>query len=246
MPIYNLVYWIQTTPTPINPWQPWANTVLYYSFDNDTASTSYDGAGSENWSWYNDSWTYQDVTIGKCCSLWWASKYMTIPQPFTYPTDNFTFSMWLAYTDYSSNQSRAIFSKWNGGSSSSWAYLMIYQYKGKICGDVPYASGNLFLTWDLHDAYGATTWHNVVMTRSGTSWKTYVDWNSTPVTTTTGNYTLDWTTYWAYIGTNNNSTGVERVGYNWLLDEFIIENVVWSWQDVSDYYNLTKSMYWIS
>lgn len=238
MTIFNSVYWWWGGGW--GRWKPWENTVLYYSFDEDTASTSYDGVWSENWTWYNDSWTYQAVTKGKCCILWGVNKYMIIPQPFTYPTTDFTFSFWVNYTDNTPNQSRAIFSKWNWASSSSGAYLMIYQLGGKIYWAVPYAR-DVFMTGTLNDG----NWHNVVLTKSGTSWNAYVDGNSSPVSTVTFSANIDWATYQSYIGTNNNSTGVDNVGYHWLLDEFIVENVAWTGQEVTDYYNLTKWYYWL-
>lgn len=229
MPIINLVY-----EAP-EKWKPWENTLLYYSFNNDTASTSYDWAGNNNWTWNNNTWTYQTVSwTNKCCQLTATSwKYMTIPTSLNYPTTNFTFSFWVKYTQ-STNNSRAIFSKWDGNYSSN-AYLYIYQMNWKIGVDIPYVA-TLFTT---SNTYNDGIRHNVVLTKSWSSYTLYID--NIQIWTATNSFSIHWWSNTVWLIWANNAR--YEVWLDWLLDEFIIENKDWTSDDRTNYYNLTKSNY---
>lgn len=210
-------------------WTPWSNTKLYYSFDNDIASTSYDSSGWwYNGSWNSDSWTYTTGKVWKCTQLTATStKYLSIPTSLTYPTTNFTISFLVKYTSVSAdNAPRAIFSKWNGSGSSTNAYVYIYERVWKIWVDIPY-NATLFLTsWTYNDGNR----HSVILTKSWNTYNLYIDW--TNIWSTTNSFSLHWwsNTQWL-IWKNNNG----NVWLYWDLDEFIIEDIAWNSSKISKY-----------
>jgi hypothetical protein len=68
------------------------------------------------------------------------------------------------------------------------------------------------------------------------SWKIYLNW--TDITTSTGSWTMAvWYAYTIW-QQNNGSTS-----YLWYMSELIVETKWWTPQEVSDYYNSTKSNY---
>jgi hypothetical protein len=83
-----------------------------------------------------------------------------------------------------------------------------------------------------------TSRHNAVFTYSNWSWIVYVDWTAVYNWTWSPNILNDHTSIWS----NGNISDFWK-GY---LSEAIFENVVRTAQEVSDYFNQTKSLYWIS
>lgn len=240
MTIYIHPSGVETEVKNIYVWEkprtPWANTVLYYSFNNDTASTVTDWVGNNDWTWYNNSWTYTTWISGQCAEFSADSnKYISLPTSISYPTTNFTIAFFTYFTWLpDSYKPRPMFSKWGGGGNSNGAYIFIYQSSTgdsngkKIWVDIPYVAV-LFIT--ANDYY--EWWHHVCLTKSWNTFTLYID--GTQTNTATNSFSLDWTstTQWL-IGRNNNW----NVWINWKIDEFIIENVAWSQQDLTDYLSL--------
>lgn len=233
MPIINLVYeWYWE-------WKPNANTVLYYSFNEDTATTVYDNSWhSYNWTRAGSNWVYSNLTVGKYTVFsWQTNQIINIPTSFTYPTTNYTFSFWVKYNTNSPSYARWIFSKWSGNNGTG-SYLLIQEYQWKIRADIPYVVGDIFI---CNTVLNDDTWHHIAMVKDGTSWYTYAD--KTLVNTNTWNYNIDGTNTTSWIIWKNQASYWQQ--FLWWLDEFIIESKARTAQEVSDYYNQTKSNYWL-
>ena len=219
-------------------WKPWVNTVLYYSFNEDTASTSYDGSWwNYNWSWNNNSWTYQALSRWKCVELTGnTSKYMRIPTSVPFPTTNFTFSFWVKYTSNSTNYSKSIMSKHANWSNNS--YLYINEFQWKIRCDIPRRTNDCFVSNDLLNDW---KWHHISMIKNWSSYKMYVD-NVLNSSKTISQSPTQSTSVQALIWLNN----AWNDWFVWLLDEFIVENVARSEADNTSYFNKEKKNYWFN
>ena len=234
-------YFIYTS-SAIVPRTPWTHTVLYYSFDEDTASTAYDWVGNYNATWNSDSWTYASVNYGKCAIVDWTNgAYLSVPTSFTFPTTDFTISFWINFTQYVDPDlsiNPAIFSKWNGSGSTN-AYLYINNNAGKIWVDIPYVVSLFSSDNQINDG----NWHLVVVTKSWNNYSLYIDLLSAKTNSNSASLHW-WSSTQALIWRNNNTS--ETTWFDWKIDEFIVENVAWSAQDVASYYNQTKAYFGIS
>lgn len=202
-------------------WQPTANTVAYYPLNS--TSTTYDESWNNNdltnnWITF---WTYNWVDCGYFNSNY-AYKSWSI---FTWnPT--FTASIWAK-----TNSTTGSKNLWGFG-TSSWAWSFALWLGGLALNIWGY--GN-----DRNTGYSFTTdWHNAVFTYSNWSWTVYIDWTAVYNWTWSPNILNDHTGIWC-----NSNIGDFWRGY---LSEAIFENVVRTAQEVSDYYDLTKSLYGIS
>ena len=221
--------------TASSSWQPWANTVLYYSFNNDTATTVYDWVSNNDWTWVWSNWQYIALAQWKYADFTQATnQYITIPTSLAYPTTDLTISFWIKYT---STAAMWIFHKWNGSDGTN-AYVIIHTTNGTIRADIPYKQ------WDIRYTNALMndgSWHHIACTKNGNSYIMYVDAQQTSIVSSS--QSIDWgsATQWN-IWRHQESWEL----LDWWLDEFIVENVAWSSQEVSDYYDLTKWDYWIS
>lgn len=203
-------------------WTPWANTYLYRPLVSDANDTS---GNNRNWT-INGSLTWNNWAVFNANAQ--ISTWLSIMP------SNFTISIWV--NKASAGSEDTLFARWGGWDRYRfWMYfnssknLYVYQCTA-------YNDGR----WVLVGNYGYGTWKNVVFTRSsGNEIKVYVD--GSYVVNADYAYWTDGTWYlgiWWWTDSQGN--------FHWTLKDFIIENVVWSASDVSNYYNQTKWDYWIS
>lgn len=204
-------------------WQPWANTVLYYKFNNDLTDSS---------------WNSRDLTLFWTVTYWvtsWWWKYayfntsaytqnMSIGS-IDYWADSYTVSFyWQPKTIYGFGNAHAVFDMTVDGGDPRWIRV----------------TDSIWAWWNV--SYNATinTWYHVVAIRTPTKVKLYINW------------TLQGTANRSQSGTFNvlfrinaiwNSTSLTNNNY---LGEFIMEKRERTDTEILDYYNQTKSLYWIS
>ena len=210
-------------------WTPWANTIAYYPLTS--VSTVNDMSG--NWNHWTMSWT---ITFGS--ALWWvdcwsfpwsSSTYINVPNSSDFATTTITYSFWIASSQTSGN--RWIIYKWPF-TWNSWTYY-ITNYRNfwvSINGTETYTT--MF--------YSNNQWVYAVVTYDGSSMKIYKNWALN--TSASTSYDISWDSnplkIWAYWDSNYCFYGY--------MSEIIIENKVWTAEEISDYYNQTKSLYGIS
>lgn len=210
-------------------WQPWADTICYYQFDNNLNDSSWNG---RNLSMSTGSFTYWTESG-------WA-KYVYMP-------------IW-AWSDYwsetinYSNTTVSFWRKWTSSSPTSWAsaFLDIWASWSGL-----YLRGirNIDISWwNWGSTYNYSIWtnrHYYVITHDD-QWniKIYLDGNTTPVHTDTtnivGNYNIRFRLN--QIG-DTSSSQYSNDGY---LSELIWESKIWTADEVAAFFNSTKSLYWIS
>lgn len=209
-------------------WTPWENTIAYYPLTSSTTTSDMSWNSrtlTNNWTTF---WTYQWVD---CAYLTASKKYLATPT-LTW-SDIKTISVWAYWnwTFYPNTSTYAVlFTYWVLNSNTK-----IYIYDK--------SDGKLYFEYDwtnykISTPYVSGAWYNLVIT-IGTDTKMYINWNyiwSCNNWTPTNWVLCFWTFTW-----NTQSTDT----YYWWISKLILESSIWSATDVSNYYNQTKSNYWL-
>lgn len=252
MPIINLAYWVNWWWGGWG-WQPWANTIAYWTLDNTLADSSWNGYTLTN-AW---EWTFvQEIS--------WINRYMLYCNGNWYWTGNPW--MWWVYTQSLPNSinditlniwakclynSGAYYARWmfdtHLNSSSNWVRQETYW--GNVYAHVWNGSWNVTsVNISNPDTY-MPKWSLWTITYSRTTkvLQIYMDGvlNSSGVSSyNPSNNWLSYFTLWIWFATNQ--SGQYRrtfYGYIWAT---VLEDKVRTAQEISDYYNQTKWDYWIS
>ena len=216
MPIINMVYKKKKW------WKPWANTLIYYNFEDNI----------------NDqSWNSRNATSG------WTISYWTTTQGKKYINLS---SWWLVFPNlsYSTPTTFAVRFKQNSSSGDDWVFDMSTWWWDGVIMRVRWTQ---FATrypnwWTSKSVSFGTSWSLAVVSCSSSWINYYMNWNSTAVWTTTAwnsTYTASWSRIWTEWQSNYERN---QDLYVW---SFIIENKAWTVDDYINYYNLTKSNYWL-
>ena len=210
-------------------WQPWVNTIAYYPLDSTNTVNDMSGNShtlTNNWATF---WTYQWVDC-------WAflndtNAYASINTLPLGDSDR-TLSAWVYIVDVYSSQ-------WDFfwyGTESNWKDSSLNQIQSgfnwigfrRRINDAVDTSWIIF-TW---------AWHHMVWVKNSSGMYFYYDWNllasSIGTTMSTEAYTL-------YLG-----KWVVWTDVSVYLSNAIVEDKAWTAQEISDYYNQTKSLYGIS
>ena len=205
-------------------WQPWADTIAYYPLT--TASTVND----ESWNshtmsqYWGTFWTYWWVD---CLSLS-SSNYLscTISQLPQW-NNPITISCWCWINDISWEQWIFWYGRNGRHRSFQFAYHTDYFWVRTYQDDCVISSYSSY-TWK---------WIYITWTSDWSSVKFYINWQLQQ-TASHSQDMQDTTLYiWKWI-----------VNYwmTWYISNCIVENVAWTQQEISDYYDITKAKYWIS
>lgn len=230
--------YIWTTPikeiyvgtTKVRPtwWQPWADTILYMPFKTDLL----DHSGN------NISFTNTNVTLSDNTAYFNGSANLINSSFTTYLNSKpFTCSIWVK-TSSNTNDAGIIWA--HKKISWSWGWWDIqtinnsgYKYRFEAIG-----------WWSIYQtsAYSTWTWYLLtwVVTGSRTEW--YVNW------------VYQWKVNW-WVSTfrsefaiwqqrGDSSSSAWRY-FTWYMSDLIIESKARTAQEISDYFNLTKSNYWL-
>lgn len=223
-------------------WQPWANTILYLPIDDsDTSSTVYDHSTNQSdFSWYWTAW-YETLASGKkVITLSW-SNWIYIDDDIITAQPK-TISLWH-YRDWNQSNDWSIFVSQNDNPWPRWlivAYTNNNNWMSAFYGDnADWRNyGNRFNPLDQ-------TWYNMVVVLNSNTITLYVNWNqettgswSTPVFTG-----IPANSFW-FTRSNNRNTNTRFM--SWKLGSVIIEDKAWTSDEITDYFNQTKSLYGIS
>lgn len=206
-------------------WTPWSNTVAYYPLNNVYTNTD------QSWHKYNWTTTWTLTYSTNYCQFS-AGNYISIPKVSPYWSSPFTQSIWFNSPDTSWHQN-FFYNQFNSSTDNSAEWLLIYSGKLQY-----WAKGSR--DWSNVYSVNNNTWYNVIITYTWSQLKMYVNgslvWTkSRTISSTTPNY------FWIGRGGEVYSS-VYCVSK---LSEFIIENKERTATEVQNYYNLTKSDYWL-
>lgn len=213
----------------VEEWQPWDNTVAYWQFTSDTELT--DGS----WNWYTLSygstpsfWVNAWVDCIKPASSSWYLYRNTMAWMPKWASER-TISLWV-YTVSSWSNAIYLFSYWSWSSSAGNAQISINMYNLTL--RAFYSSSWYLSKWWME----LGKWYNIVITYDWTTYKLYVNWVMSD-------------SIWVALNTTAVSSSYQmRLFYTssaWYWSDTIIESVAWSDSDVVEYYNQTKSKYWL-
>jgi len=205
-------------------WKPWANTLIYYSFDNQNLD---DSSGKwNNGTWYSWTWTY---TTG--IKSYWVNLNSTrgiqIPTGLIPTTWDFTFSICINRSNLSSPSLQGILATYQW---SSWC--MHFNVNSSNL-EIAFYWTSVPSTWITVTTW---TWYNIILTRSGNVWTLYTNWTQQFQTTIA--YTLNSSMTWLVWNWYSNDRHI-----NWVIDEVILENKAWTADEILNYYNRSKSNY---
>ena len=215
-------------------WQPWPNTLAYYTFDNQTLLN--EATNTVDATWYSWNWAFGTGYgwTGYSANIWtgWAIAIST-----HIPTGDFTISSCIKFNSYP--PASWVFYWWFGNLGLNYSRihcqfvvidsipkLQFYQYDNSA----NYSASDVRAsTWTLN----SNTWYNFILTRSGSSVSMYLDGQLIGTWTDTRKNSTQTQTY--YLWTAYDATIRKLDGY---MDNVIIESVARTAQEVSDYYNL--------
>lgn len=204
-------------------WQPWPDTLCYYEFDNDLTDSSWNGHDLPTLAWtvtyWADSWWWKYAYFN---TTTWSNHYQGFP---SIDVSTLTVSYWW--------KPKQIFSWWNP------ITLSLLDSNSNIILAPVRSVDFRWISW-----FTATvdTWYHLVMVIWWWVQKVYVNWQYLTEWVQTYTWTLS-TTFTINNAWDTNSSSFANDNY---ISELIIETKSWSAQDVSDYYNQTKALYWIS
>lgn len=214
-------------------WQPWANTVAYYPLDatnqlNDLSWNGYTLTSNAGYTF----WTYQWVS---CVSMTWDSNNSHLSSS-TVPVWNTRTALARVYCTRANYGPQWVVCTWN-----NYAYNIVWMWVKQNKGYVT--------DWKTADTSWTTNivnaWHLITLTWVSWNWiKLYVDG---VLEATSPTYTRDtWT--WFTIGSKTYTSNLSAWSepYQGYISEVIFEDKERTAQEASDYYNQTKTKYWIS
>ena len=218
-----------------NSWQPWANTLAYYTFDDQNANQITDVVNGYNLTGWtmptytlvggtNYAWNYNNQSTGYGSSgSSWSSIY------WNYINTWITLVLWIKISAAGSQY----ITMWNDNSNQ---ISIIYGY----------SSGKIEIFGDNRSTILSNTqldtWYCAWITRGNSKVNTYINgtyvWQvSTTHTQSSSTFFIGWT--WSGKWSVNDR-------FHWQIWECVIEQWMWSASDFLDYYNRTKWNYGIS
>lgn len=208
-------------------WEPWANTVAYYKFDWNLNDSS---GNDRNLSMYTWSFTYSTLSSWQqYCRLNTAARTANYTIPFNRTA--YTISWWYSWDTISTQYQKIIVDLKSGDNYRprvfNWGGWWNYVY-WVVSFD------------DYGSAYTQNAWYNIVTTYNNMEVSSYINWTFIYSLTysrseTTGTLRINWAV----------DTTSSNYRCAWWLSELIIEDKVRTAAEISDYYNNTKSNYWL-
>ena len=236
--VKRIMMWQNWEEKQVRPYRfnPTSSTILYCPLKDDTADYS------SNHYTITQSWTITKSDIGYQFGSNGRSYLSTPSVTLDGKLSPLTISFYQNYTvSEQTGVSYIIISKYYGSNSSPYIIFNIgyYNPNNTKCAYMIWNTSNQLKQLDA-SAWTNWWWHNIICTLSWWTMKIYVDWlldNTltwvwTPKVVNTPIY------IWAYQGSNNEY-------FVWKLSDIIIENKEWTATEISNYYNQTKSNYWL-
>ena len=234
---------------PEPPFKPWANTLAYYPLESN--------GNDYSWNWHNLTWNSTPIYW----TSWWTKNVANLTannvwriSSLWWDYTNYTLNVWCKPT-WTSDQWQLIFSNFYTPTSWQDATNQVYFY---FNWHSDYISWKKDFVYQYRPNWWTTAYQTVssstnreknarynVCVASTSSWvKLYLNWTQIASNSTTWRMILNsWynTIWWRYDSRRNRYDGFLW----WYLSEFILENKTWTATEISDYYNQTKSLYWL-
>jgi hypothetical protein len=208
-------------------WQPWENTISFFPFLEDALDTQ--GNRTLILSWCSVSSGALNITS-------WSNQYALLNTWIS--ESSITVSVWYYPTVFNSGGWNTLLCR-NGWTYHhiliNWWWAGSWQTVGTIWfyNSSWYPSNKVLSTWN---------WYHIVMTKNWTNEKIYVN----KELVLDSNSSFDNATYNLSIVWNLSSSSGNNQWAQWKISRLIFETWNWTQQNIDDYYNSIKSLYWIS
>lgn len=216
MPIINLVY-----EAP-REWKPWSNTLLYLPMTDDLLDHSWNSVSTSPESSVSIT-TLNGVKCGYF-NNWQMPTWLA-----TVTTVQKTVSFWMytwAYSWSVFNSNPCWIFSWDGaGLQSNWTIMFVWMQWS-------WAANR----WDVSASVWLNQWVHVCWTNKSI----YINWQLINTSSSNAGIVNLWYNYVIWWAPSWNCGYTKYTGY---LSEFIMEDKVWSAEDILNYYNSTKSVY---
>ena len=215
--------------TQVRPtwWQPWANTVAYYPLTSTTTTSDESGNNRNLTNSWASFWVYQNVDS---CYVNWRlyCNWISNPSQFTLncrycmraTSEHYYLTLWLKDWTWADASNLTILWEFNG--RPNWSGFWI-QYNWTA-----YEWLTNGTKWTLG------VWYNGVGTYDWTTLKIYLNWALQKSVTT------------SITSVNTILLGYGAAQAQVNVSNAIVENIARTAEEIQDYYNYTKSNYWIS
>lgn len=210
--------------------KPWANTLVYYEFNNNLSDSSGNNVNLTN------QWTISYVSNPNAVVLW-NSNYLYATSFSDDWEHDWTLNVWVNITTRS---------WWPSFIASAWtnsSYAMV----------IPCISSSGYTQFSIYwedniwtIPTNTNTWYNIVYTYnySTRNYKTYVNWVKDLDGTLNQQYNIP--SSYLYIWAMANELAQTNFRLKWKLSKYILEDKEWDATKISYYFDLTKWDYWVS
>ena len=225
----------QTAPKKIYIWipqsqrTPWANTLWYLNMNQSDADfTDYEGhTVSNNWITYNargkrDWCGYNNSNWKRLYSDFWS--WESFPSQFTIMA--FMKPTWTHYTD----DHPMWISLANDSTKVTWG-IWFNQSNSQV--QFNYLKENVAWNTSSYSYSPLNVWHHYALTYDGTTMKGYIDGNEVTSLNVSGSGSGAWPSWWFTVFWRNHDNYTNTI--QWYVDEAIVEDKVWTSQDIKDY-----------
>lgn len=217
---------------------PWVNTIAYYPFKWD--SKDYSG----NWHDLTKSGSVSYVTLNWRQVVymqwkWSSNTTKLVSSSFSRTISAETYSIWCRTnanaTSGSYINAYCLFQFYQNTSPYNRQWIFTSRWNNRNYHINYWVS--LQDTWIIPDIWD-DTFHLITVTTSQSAVKLYVDWELKYTWTGWSPISCSWK---IYVGSNYDS----YYWFNGYIWDTILEDKEWTAKEISDYYNQTKSEYWI-
>lgn len=210
-------------------WTPWSNTIAYYPFESNINDASWN---NRNLSMYTGSFTYETLSSWKkVCRLNTSSQCNNLTVPFN--RTSYTVSCYVSWNTYDRTYQLVIFDlvSWSNYRPRAYEWYYSWWWKDIVSGMVSTTAN-----WVT---YTQNKWYHIVTVYNNNNASLYINWEFI-VTKTLSDSSTTWTLSVNWI--NDFRTWYRTGG---TISELILEKRAWTATEILNYYNSTKSNYWL-
>lgn len=220
-------------------WQPWVNTLAYYPLESNGNDFSWNNNNltTFNWITFGTLSSWKEYAIFNGSSSW--NSVIAKTNSISFSNSAYTASLWIK----PENNWWSYPNQYHLFNIGTWQvnFRLITSWYGKYTPATYYNSNQWIIYQSSISPIVDWNWHHFVVTANLTSISLYIDnvliWTQSGSITS---YSWNWViTLWV------NPDDTTYYGYKWWMSDVIFEKAIWSEQDRTDYYNLTKSNYWL-
>lgn len=217
-------------------WQPWENTLLYMEFNDNLDDET--GNNTMTGSWID----YEIIWNKKCVRLTSISGWISWPWNLMSSVGTWDFTTAFWFYPVGSSDWPVMFANAKSTSPRNWCQLfMCYDSRRWLNNQVSY---HMTQTWHWSSMSATSlnnSWHHFVFTRINGICYWYIDWQEA-FTSWSDNSTLSDVNS-LYILNRADQSDQQRDSAWVKMSELIVEKQWWTAEEITAYYNLTKSNY---